>query len=337
MTENKRRAQRVPIELWVMVEGLDDFMVKRRGDISASGLLFEADEKLSEVGSLEYLHLAPADRSTSLTVMAQLVRVVSVASAGLERVAHAFELFPQSESVREQLDALIQKAGGDPVVSASVTESLPDAATFRLTLRELSFVASWPVAPGAKVQIAVNSPDGSMRVPFEGMATEVKAEGEGHRVTVDVAEPGVRSAPLVSTLTQANSITGSIDLLFNEWMASQDLPSSQGKEHLRGRLDRVPLSGLLMLFDMERMSGELRIDLGGEKFTLYLLNGTLLDVEPAADDVEVRRALQRMATAVRGSFEFRACDVSREPRLGMSTTVLLLELARERDETGWSS
>ncbi len=335
-TEDKRRAPRVPIELWVMVEGVDDFMVKRRGDLSSTGLSFEADRRLSEVGSLEYLHLALGDRSEAVMVMGQLVRVMSLEDAGAGRVAHAFELFPQNDDVRAALDRLIEHSGGVPVLKTiDLTEDVPlDGAVFRLNVDSLTFRAAWPVAVGSKIQLAITSPDGRMRIPFEGRVTEVHADGPFHDVEVEMADPGVRSAPLISTLTKARSITGSIDLLFNEWLSSQDLPST-GRQHLVGQLDRVPLSGLLMLFDMERMSGELAIGLKTQDYVLYLASGRLVDVEPAPDEDAIRDALQRIAGAASGTFEFKACDVTRTDRIAQNTTALLLDLARERDEGAW--
>lgn len=334
-TEEKRRAPRVPIELWVMVEGVDDFMVRRRGDLSSTGLSFEADRRLSEVGSLEYLHLALDDHSEAVMVMGQLVRVMSLEDAGAGRVAHAFELFPQNEDVRGHLERLIELSGGVAVRTIDLTEDVPlDGTIVRLNVDRLTFDAAWPVAPGSKVQLAVTSPDGRTRIPFEGLVTEVHPEGMHHRVEVAMSAPGVRSAPMVSSLTKAKSITGSIDLLFNEWLSSQDIPSA-GRQHLVGQLDRVPLSGLLMLFDMERMSGELTIGLKSRDYVLFLVNGRLVDVEPAPDEEGIRDALQRIAAAASGTFEFKACDVERDDRIAQNTTALLLDLARERDEGVW--
>lgn len=338
MNDEKRRSPRVPIELWVMVEGVDDFMVKRRGDLSSTGVSFEADRKLSEVGSLEYLHLALGDRSAAVTVMGQLLRVMSIEGEGAGRVAHAFELFPQNEDIRAHLDRFVESAGGVPLLTTiDLTDDIrpADGAVFRLNIDKLSFEATWPVEVGTKVQVALTSPDGRTRIPFEGLVTEVRPEGAMHHVDVVLSEPGVRSAPSVSTLNKAKSITGSIDLLFSEWLASQDLTPST-RQHLVGQLDRVPLSGLLTLFDMERMSGELAIDLDDQDYKLFLAEGKLLDVEPAPTEANMREALHRISATTSGTFEFRACAVEREDRIQQSTTALLLDLARERDEEGWS-
>lgn len=338
MNDDKRRSPRVPIELWVMVEGVDDFMVKRRGDLSSTGVSFEADRRLAEVGSLEYLHLALGDRSEAVTVMGQLVRVMSIEDEGVGRVAHAFELFPQNEDIRAHLDRFVESAGGVPLLKTiDLTDDVrpADGAVFRLNIDKLAFEATWPVAVGTKVQVALTSPDGRTRIPFEGLVTEVRPDGAMHHVDVAVSEPGVRSAPAVSTLTKAKSITGSIDLLFSEWIASQDLSASP-RQHLVGQLDRVPLSGLLTLFDMERMSGELAIGLDAQDYTLFLAEGKLLDIEPAPTEAEMREALHRISSTVSGTFEFRACAVERDDRIQQSTTALLLDLARERDEGVWS-
>lgn len=333
---DQRRGMRVDVELLVMVEGVDEYMVRRRGNISASGILFEADDKLTDVGSLEYLHLATVDQTHAVTVMAQLSRLIT--ADGQSRIGHAFEMYPQSDVVQRALDDLLDAVGASQLPQQEPTDTLPVANLFRLVVDELAFRASWPVEPGSKIQLAITSADGTTRIPFEGHVTDTRVEDSSHRVEVHLASAGVRSAPMMSTGTQADSITGSIDLLFGEWMASQDIPqtvtaASNGTRHLVGRLDRVPLSGLLMLFDMERISGELAIVLGDERFTLFLDEGKLIDATPA-DEEELRPTLQRIAGATTGKFEFTRCDVDREDRVQTSTTALLIDLARERDEAG---
>jgi hypothetical protein len=325
---DQRRANRVEVDVLVMVEGIDDHMVRRHGNMSATGVYFEAKQKLTEVGSLEYLHIATIDQAKALTVMAQLVRIVECSP---ERVGHAFEMFPQSDEIQASLDELLDAVGATAPVQEP-TDSLPSANIFRLTVEDLGFRSSWPIAEGSKVQLAITSVDGATRIPFEGHVTESRHEGNSHHIEVDMASAGVRTAPMLSAATQADSITGSIDLLFGEWMASQDIPGKgDGKRHLVGRLDRVPLTGLLMLFDMERISGELGIMLGKDRFTLFLREGKLIDAAPASDD-ELRNVLQRIAATSAGKFEFRRCEVEREDRVKTSTTALLIDLARERDE-----
>jgi hypothetical protein len=104
------------------------------------------------------------------------------------------------------------------------------------------------------------------------------------------------------------------------------------REHLSGLLARIRLPTLCALFDMERLSGELTLRRGDARAVIYVRDGRLVDVDPLEPDVTPRAGIGRLLAWDEGSFEFAVRDVDRPDRIGVSTTALLLDLAREADE-----
>ena len=102
--------------------------------------------------------------------------------------------------------------------------------------------------------------------------------------------------------------------------------------HLQGDLAQLRPPSLLVFFEMERMTGVLRLERGKERAALFIKSGRILDVEaPAKVEKPVERLGQLLAWD-QGSFDFTFEDVEREDRVRTGTTGLLLEAARVADE-----
>ena len=79
--DKARRGARVATRFLVAVEGLDATPVLRKGDISGTGIYFEIDRDVGDVGTVQSLALTSLDRSRSVRVMAHVVRTVKMADA----------------------------------------------------------------------------------------------------------------------------------------------------------------------------------------------------------------------------------------------------------------
>ena len=327
----RRRAERVPGSFLVMVQGVDEDLVLRHGDISPCGVIFGADGLGLEVGSLEYLHLMAPDRSAGLVVMAQVARLVSLSggSEGGPKEAVAFELLVRDPAQQVALQTLVEHL--DRRAAAAALEPA-SAGIFTLNVVRMELEATWPVEVGEKVQLVMNSFGGQTRIPFEGVVRGVRVEPRPEGPPRFTAEVRMLGAGLRAARPHHPSITQSIDLVMNDLMTvvnTADLTAD--RTHLKGRLDRIPLTGLLSWFHMERMSGRLGLDGPAGAATLFLRDGDLVDVDPCGDR-SPRQMVARALAWDRGRFTFAQGAVQREDRIGTPLHALLMDLAREADE-----
>ena len=100
---------------------------------------------------------------------------------------------------------------------------------------------------------------------------------------------------------------------------------------LRGRLDDIPLTSLLSMFEFERKSGVLNLRHGAEASRLYLQEGRVLRVE--LDQRSPLEALHAMLDWGFGEFEFVACPVVVTDEVGMPTSQVVLSHAQRQDES----
>ncbi len=112
----------------------------------------------------------------------------------------------------------------------------------------------------------------------------------------------------------------------------EEPPRPSRKEHLVGLLSRIGIASLFSLFDLERVSGEMRLALGDRRIRVYVRDGRVIDAVRAGSNGTAREALRGVIEAKDGTFDFTPMDIDRPDRIGLSTTGLLLELAREHDE-----
>jgi len=101
---------------------------------------------------------------------------------------------------------------------------------------------------------------------------------------------------------------------------------------LRGEIDQIALSSVLVILEMERKNGILLVEHTRETGRLFLRRGRI--IRAAIDDPAVTgaAAVYQMLTWGAGSFDFLAGDVGGVDEIQASTTYLLMEGARRFDE-----
>ena len=101
---------------------------------------------------------------------------------------------------------------------------------------------------------------------------------------------------------------------------------------MRGELDQISLSSVLVVLEMERKNGILLIEHVRETGRLFLRRGRI--IRAAIDEPALTGALAvyRMLTWGAGSFDFLTGDVGGVDDIQASTTYLLMEGARRLDE-----
>ena len=339
----KRRAPRIPAELLVMIEGIQDEYRLARGNISATGVMLELPSAPGSPGDLELLHLSTTDREHRVAIMGQIVRCVTIDTFGLvhPNVAVVFQFLPERPEVRRALGRLLahvvrQYQQDDdfaidhriPVDVEPANDSPKAATVFRLQVKRMSVETTWPVNLGDRVQLAFR-PSGA-RLPFEGRVVKVDPIPGGptplYAIEVSVGELGQRAKRRPSETRPAPD---SIDIVLSDLIAGEGPLPEPAQRHLSGRLDRIPLTSLLTFLEMERQSGLLRID-DKKGTTLAVQNGQVIDVEPKSP--KPRGQLETLLGLNTGRFAFTCEPVDREDRIQQSTTHILLDWARKEDE-----
>lgn len=101
---------------------------------------------------------------------------------------------------------------------------------------------------------------------------------------------------------------------------------------LRGNIADIGLGTLLSLFEFERKSGILLLLRDGEIARIFVSEGRILKVEGGAGGGPKQRMMELLDWSD-GTFEFSPCAIGGRDEVQLSTTQLLLEHARVRDET----
>ena len=100
---------------------------------------------------------------------------------------------------------------------------------------------------------------------------------------------------------------------------------------LRGNLAEISVATLLSLLEFERKSGILLLLRDGDIARLFVASGRVVKVESRT----AGSAMVRVMTVLdwtSGDFEFTGCEVVGTDEIGLTTSVLLIEHARIRDE-----
>jgi CheY-like chemotaxis protein len=115
-------------------------------------------------------------------------------------------------------------------------------------------------------------------------------------------------------------------------------PGPSTSQGLRGSVVDIGLGTLLSLFEFERKSGVLLLIRAGEIARIFVSEGKILKVESSAPNGSPlpKHKLMRLLDWREGHFEFTPASIGGRDEVGVSTTTLLLEHARTRDEQGQS-
>ena len=109
------------------------------------------------------------------------------------------------------------------------------------------------------------------------------------------------------------------------------------KAGVHGTLEQLGLSSLLVIVEMERKSGMLRIERTGATGRIFAREGRVIAARVDGDGApkDARKgaeAVYHMLTWSSGRFDFTACDVDMDDEVQSTTTHLLMEGARLIDE-----
>ena len=354
-----RRSARTTGRFWVAVEGVDTEPVPRRGDISATGIFFETEFEVGDAGTVQWLHIASWDRAYAVTVMAHVVRAVTLADVHREIRGVALEFMPESDLAAASICELARYILETPQATGSKAEMSPRVSTRagaggaaatavslnKLSVQTLLLETDWTVPVGEAVRVEIIARGVRRPIRVEGTAVSVlpamQSSGKRYRIAVHVnaevegplrrfssiAMAAVRPGEARAPAPEATP-AGPLDHLLSALIQPPETPPE--RRHLSGLLSRIPLTTLCSLIELERLSGDLTIRRGASVSTLYLRDGRFVDVEPYTTDP--RRELAKLLESRDGSFELDVAPVERADRIGTTMTQLLLDLACAADE-----
>jgi hypothetical protein len=354
VTASVRRAPRFKIRLWVQVTGIDPTPVLRDGDISASGLYFALDHHIGDVGSVQRLVLRAEDDNAGVVVLARLVRVSSVEDLWKGRLitgaafqfAFAEESLPggtstscaplsEAKSIQRLLRKVVESSTQEDgveitAVRGTVTSGEEQTAVRDVSLRSMALETDYSLSEGETIRVEMPAHGLHDRVAFDGLvvASEPMAVADKTRFRV-VVRFGQKPANDALPAGQGESIDDAFNALLE---VLTDAEHTRPTQHLAGQLSRISLSSVLTLCQIERVTGILRLEHGTSVILAYLRDGELVDATIEGRDVPPRVALREVLGWQDGTFAVAFEPVEREDRVGVSTTSLLLDLAREADE-----
>ena len=353
-----RRSARTAGRFWVAVEGVDTELVPRRGDISATGIFFESEFEIGDAGTVQWLHIASWDRTCAVTVMAHVVRAVTLADVHREVRGIALEFMPESDvaaaSICHLARYILESPPGSesnpemsPRVSARAGVGAAEATAVRLnklSVQTLLLETDWTVPVGEAVRVEIIARGVRRPIRVEGTAVSVlpAMQGTGKRFRIAVHVNSEVEGPLrrFSSIAMAavrpeemgrlpaGSQSGPLDHLLSALIQPPETPPE--RRHLSGLLSRIPFTTLCSLIELERLSGDLTIRRGAVTSRLFLREGRFVDVEPYTSDP--RGELAKLLECRDGSFELDIAPVERADRIGTTMTQLLLDLACAADE-----
>jgi hypothetical protein len=331
-SRENRKGARIAASFWVGIEGIDEEPALRQGNLSATGLFIEHDQEIGVAGSVQFLHIASEDHRVVVQVLARVIRTVGFDDLEKgQRHGIALQFMPASEAGRHAIDSLVRhvvqlglESDREVLHRFEVgVEGRSDRSTVqRLSVQKLVLETSWDAQVGDRFQFDIRSR--STRVPVIGQVIGVESLGDGYRIIVHVTDQQPCTGPKGTT---------QLDEAFADLIATGDgdfeLPA---RDHMSGQLARIRLPSLLSLFEMEHMSGvlELREEAGSEG-KVSLSNGRIADAR--CGHRAGRDAVMELFQWKDGEFHFEVASVPLPKDGGLPITPLLLDIAREVDES----
>lgn len=361
-----RRSARFLSEVWVGVHGHDEAPVRRRGDLSTSGLYFETDRALGEPGSVVWLYLASADKARDIELMAHVVRTVYADGESSVVRGVALELMPETDARVDAVHRFVAHVLAERIAKKRAAgEKLPVVDRFGRTssrpVGNLSFEAHWPVPAGLPLSVELSAPH--LPAPVRLRGTAVSSEriatrgGERHRVEVAVHQEQEGPLRRLSSTTM-----GAVRLTDSERQVKVSAPASQPQDphpgpdsaeafvlarsvddlvggavtiapppmperaaHLSGSIDLGRVAMLAATFELEGVSGVLRLERGAERARIFVRDGRPVEVLPRLGDESAREAFARVVAWHEGSFELVVGPVTREDAVGAPFSQLLAD------------
>jgi len=318
-----RRSARTAGRFWVAVEGVDTELVPRRGDLSATGIFFETEFDIGEAGTVQWLHIASWDRVRTVTVMAHVVRAVTLADVHREIRGVALEFMPESDEAASNLCDLVRYVLEAPQERGEAQELRPRLAAkgaaasagndketpvtvSKLSVQTMLLETDWTVPVGEDVRVEIIARGVRRPIRLEGravsvlpasprgekryrIAVQVKSELQGPlRRFSSVAMPAVTPAMGVPAVSSPPPEAGPLDQLLSALIQPPETPPERG--HLTGQLARIPFPALCSLMELERLGGVLTVRrpataaATASTTRLYLREGRFVDVEELEGD-----------------------------------------------------
>lgn len=349
----RRRGARIKGELWVGVGDKKPPVEKCRGDISISGVYLDVGKSMGDVGHVLNLYLETGDKSTSLNIMSRVVRVVTCEDLwqGKTVAGVALEFLAQNDQQQNEVVQFVRSVAElqkrkaldlqvDCHVPARVghnEEDSQDATVNLLRPDGMVLETDLPITAGETIRIEIGGLTSEKRMQFSGQAvktslSEAEQDQSRYRVEVVFNSDQQPSDANLSEFAVGSSIDDAIDSLMSEvvvWCGEAQKPK---QTHLQGALSEVRLTSLLAFFDMERLSGELRLSFDEHQATIFLDQGRVIDAESSTHSSSPIDTIEELLDWAKAEFEFRFGTVQREDVIGMPTPGLLMELAHREDE-----
>lgn len=345
-----RAAVRIAWQFWVGLEGVDARPRLRRGNLSVSGAYFEVARSVGEIGTIHWMQLAARESVPPVAVMGRLARVVTVDdidSGGL-RTGVAFEFLHENRATKRAVRQLVRELAtlqleaddrrmGLPPTAETALPRQPPAHPART--RRVHIECRWRFEPGEPVRFELASPDGEPKILDGKVVHSAEVAGRPRWFRTELSASAAGSTAASSGRPRRQSVHDVFDLLFRESTGAARRDGLARRDRLLGTLAQVRLPSLLSFFELERLSGHLRIARGGETAKLYIDSGRLVDATISPRPQAPRFALAHALDWPDGRFEFIEGAVNREDQFGKSTNALLLEITVAKDEgsspAGW--
>ncbi|MCB9555343.1 MAG: DUF4388 domain-containing protein [Deltaproteobacteria bacterium] len=334
---------------YVGINGVDDLPVLRHGDISLTGAYFTLVQPVGDVGSMQMITVGSRERAHWVRVLSRVTRLISLFAAESTEPIYgvAVEFMPDTPETRAALDRVVQE-----IVTLQLEEDVQihvgddfaidikhPTGQFRLITSQYPLVGRLPEA-GELGQICFDQTPGVFwRAKVTGVTAadgdapaklEIELEWSAGAKRSD-SQDNERAAEFdgATEVNTGTSIAAAVEQLFIELAAES---SREPKNELFGQLTRIGVPTLLSLFSLERLTGELKAIRGDCRATIFVVEGDVIDAVLEPSELEPIDALAEVCRWADGTFEFSDQNVERKPRIEMSTTALLLNLARREDE-----
>lgn len=351
MRPEHRRSPRIAARLWIEVAAVDERPVLRTANVSLTGIFFETDREIGPPGSLQRLRVSSFSRQRTVIIMGRVVRVVTANDLwqGRRIKGIGLEFLVEAPSTRQDLQVLIQELvetrdlgeGQSPADFLRLRDDPLDAGAGirldRIDRRGMLIETDWPVTTGETIRCEIQAPASGRHLRIEGRAvTSTPLNHDDRRFRVEVAfETAVPQRPTPHEVpVQGDTLDDAMTVLLEETLVTreEDARPPGHPRSLTGSLDRIQLTSLLAFIEMERMTGVLNVCRGADEARVVLHGGRALNVISDTLAGEPFALLRQVFSWADGDFVFSEEVVPEEDVLETTTTGLILELARLRDE-----